>query len=116
MEEVLKVFCKRMDYGQFYHDVNVQVVVSDTVIYKCFLCYDYHLNRTAKVFEVVYGLLIQEVKYSVQKKVVNYVQKRTNERDVPNPWKCPMKTYEFLYQGFYFELQRVCHSTESKVF
>ena len=56
-------------------------------------------------FEVVYGRLIHEVKHVLLKGVVNYVQKRTFEEGVPNPWECFVRTYKYVYQGFYFELQ-----------
>ena len=58
-------------------------------------------------FGVLYGRLIHEVKHWVLKGVVSYVQKRTYELDVPNPWECCVKTYKYVYQGFCAELQRV---------
>ena len=50
-------------------------------------------------FEVLYERLIHEVNNEL-KGVVNCVQKHTYELDVPNPWECFVKTYEYVYQGF----------------
>ena len=66
--------------------------------------------------EVVYERLINEVKHLVLKGVVNYVQKRTYELGVANPWEIFVIIYEDVYHYFYFELQRVHLPKGSTVF
>ena len=53
VEYVLRVFCKRIGFGQFCHNESVLVIGSNIVIYMCYSCYDQDLNRRLKEFEVI---------------------------------------------------------------